>query len=60
MNWRLEPLTKKQKELIEAMQDFSCFPIPRFTGETRGEASDYIARYGQQAHENVNSPTWGY
>lgn len=60
MNWRQEPLTEKQKELIEEMQEFSCFPIPRFTGETKGEASDYIERYGQLAHENVDSPTWGY
>lgn len=60
MNWRQDPLTEKQKELIEKMQEFSYFPIPRFTGKTKGEASDYIERYGQQAHENVNSPTWGY
>ena len=29
MNWRQEPLTEKQKELIEKMQEFSYFPIPR-------------------------------
>ena len=53
-------MTEKQKELIEKMQELSDFPIPKFTGKTKGEASDYIERHGQQAHENVNSPTWGY
>lgn len=57
---REEPITEKQKDCIEAMMEFSYYPIPKFTGKTKGEASDYINKYGEIAHENVNSPVFGY
>jgi len=59
MNWRDKPITEKQKECIETMMEFSCYPIPAFRGMTRGEASDYIDQYGELAYENVDSPTFG-
>ncbi len=59
-DWRNDPITEKQKECIEEMQEFSYYPLPVFTGTTKGEASDYIDKYGKIAHENVNSPTFGY
>ena len=56
MNWREKEPTQKQIECIKSMMEFSDYPIPRFTGTTRGEASDYIDKYGKIAHENVDSP----
>ena len=50
-DWRNDPATKKQLAYIEEMQEFSDFPIPRFTGSTKGEASDYIDRWSKTAHE---------
>lgn len=58
--WRNEPITQKQKELIAEMEEFSRYPIPHFEGTTKGEASDYISKYGEIAHENVDNPTYGY
>lgn len=50
-DWRSDPATEKQKAYIEEMQEFSDFPIPSFTGSTKGEASDYIERWSKTAHE---------
>lgn len=60
MTWRNDPITEKQRECIETMQEFSCYPIPQFCGTTKGEASDYINKYGKDAYEDVNSPVFGY
>ena len=60
MNWRDCEITEKQKQLIEELQEFSDYPLPEFKGTTRGEASDYIDKWGKLAHENVNSPMFGY
>ena len=60
MNWRDKPITEKQWQCIEDMQEFSCYDIPAFTGTTRGEASDYIDKWGKLAHEDVDSPMFGY
>jgi len=60
MGWRDDPITEKQKALIEDMMEFSTYPLPRFTGSTKGEASDYIDKYGRLAHQDVNSPMFGY
>lgn len=54
-SWRLRPITKKQKDCINDMQEFSEYPLPKFEGETRGEASDYIEKYSKIAHES----SWG-
>ena len=59
-SWRNDPLTEKQKECITYMLEFSDYPIPRFTGKTKGEASDYIDKYGELAHEDVNGKCFGY
>lgn len=60
MSWRDDPMTEKQKQCIEDMMEFSNYPLPRFTGSTKGEAADYIDRYAELAHEDVGSPTFGY
>ena len=60
MNWSDKPITDKQMELINDMMEFTAYPIPKFTGTTRGEAADYIDKYGKLAHEDVNSPMFGY
>ena len=60
MSWRDDEITEKQKECIEAMQEFSAYPLPLFKGTTKGEAADYIDKYGKLAHEDVNSPKFGY
>lgn len=59
-DWRSKPITDKQKECIEAMMEFSAYPIPKFEGTTRGEAADYIDKFGKFAHEDVNSKMFGY
>jgi len=58
--WREQPITEKQKEYIRDMEEFSYYPLPKFTGTTKGEASDYIEKHRELAHENVNSPMFGY
>ena len=60
MGWRDDPITEKQKECIQDMIEFSDYPLPKFIGTTKGEASDYIDKYGKLAHEDVNSTTFGY
>jgi len=50
-NWRNDPATEKQLAYIMEMRELSDFPIPMFTGTTKGEASDYIDRWSKQAHE---------
>ena len=61
MEWRDDPITDKQKMLIDDMMEFSVYPLPKFTVTTKGEASDYIDKYGKLAHEDINSPKkFGY
>ena len=50
-DWRSTPATEKQLAYIQEMKEFSDFPIPQFTGSTKGEASDYIDRWSKTAHE---------
>ena len=50
--WRLRPITDKQKKYIDEMQNYSPYPLPKFEGKTRGEAADYIDKYGKLAHES--------
>ena len=45
-NWRNDPITKKQEEMILSMQETTGMNggyIPPFMGTTKGEASDYIS-----------------
>lgn len=60
MSWRTLSPTQKQLELIAEMQEFSDYPLPKFEGKTRGEASDYIDKWGKLAHESVNRWTSQY
>lgn len=55
MNWRDKPATEKQIKLINEMNEFSEFELPKFTGTTRGEASDYIDRWLATSHETILS-----
>ena len=60
MGWRDDPITEKQMEYIQDMMEFTAYPIPNFTGKTKGEAADYIDKYGKLAHEDVNGKAFGY
>lgn len=53
--WRNDPITEKQLRLIQEMDEFSEFPLPRFTGTTKGEACDYINQNMGRAHEHFDS-----
>jgi hypothetical protein len=53
MTWRDDPATEKQLEMIRNMREFSDWPLPPFTGETKVEASDYIDRWNAKAHESI-------
>lgn len=50
-NWRNEPATEKQLNLIIEMNEFSQFPLPKFEGIIKGEAYDYIQANLQKSHE---------
>ena len=54
-DWRKDEITEKQKSYIAEMQEFSEYPLPAFTGTTKGEAADYINKYTKLAHES----SWG-
>ena len=60
MAWRDDPITEKQKKYIEDIQEFSGYTLLPFKGTTKGEAADYISEYSELAHEDVNSPMYGY
>jgi hypothetical protein len=42
------------------MQNYSPYPFPKFEGQTRGEAADYIDKYGKLAHESEWAIEHGY
>ena len=58
--WRLRPITDKQKKCIDEIQNYSPYPLPKFEGRTRGEATDYIDKYGKLAHESEWAIEHGY
>ena len=60
MSWRNDPATDKQLRLIRDMFEFSDYPLPLFEGKTKGEAADYINKYAELAHEDVNNTKFGY
>lgn len=53
MSWRSEKATDKQLRYIAEMQEFSEHELPKFTGTTKGEASDYINKWNKLAHETM-------
>lgn len=59
MTWRDDPITDKQAKFIEVIQEYSYYNPPRFTGTTKGEAADYIGKYGKLACEDVGSTKFG-
>ena len=60
MVWRDDPITDKQKALINMIMEYSAYSPPAFKGTTKGEASDYIDKYAKLAFEDTASPFYGY
>lgn len=54
-SWRDDPVTEKQLNLIIEMNEFSEWPLPAFTGTTKGEACDYINKWIGKSHETILS-----
>ena len=52
--------TEKQLVYIQEIQEYSYYPIPVFQGTTKQEASKYINKYSQLAHENIWAIINGY
>ena len=59
-NWRDDEVTKKQLEYILEMREHSEYPLPEFTGTTKGEAADYISKWTKLAHESRWAIEHGY
>ena len=59
-NWRDLPMTERQKECIAEMQEMSEYPLPKFIGNTLGEAADYIDQNIKKAHESTWAVEHGY
>ena len=60
-NWRNKSITDKQKEFIRTIEEYCAYSPPKFTGTTRGEASDYIDKWGKlTAFEDPNGFGFGY
>ena len=57
-DWRKEPATQKQLDYIMEMNEFSDYPLPKFVGKTKGEASDYINENTKIAH--MRTDKWGF
>lgn len=58
--WRDEPATEKQLRYCDEIYENSEYSPPRFTGTTKGEASDYIEKHANLAHESLWTITHGY
>ena len=58
-DWRSDPVTERQKELIAEIEENSRMNdafIPEFKGTTKGEACDYISEYLHASHITVYNP----
>ena len=53
VSWRDDPVTEKQLEMIKNMHEFSDWPLPKFTGKTKGEAADYIDTWIAKANSSI-------
>lgn len=51
--WRREPVTERQADFIQFMEEYRFDVFPAFTGSTKGEATDYITRYRKSAYANA-------
>ena len=58
--WKADPVTEKQLAYIQEMQEFSPYPLPKFTGTTNGEAAKYIDDNRERAHESTWAIEHGY
>ena len=58
--WKNDPVTQKQLDYIAEMQEFSPYPLPSFTGTTKGEAAAYIDAWNKLAHESLWGIEHGY
>ena len=58
MSWRDDPVTEKQLNYIEQMQEDAgmngAIPLPPFTGKTKGEACDYISENQNKVFESFD------
>ena len=59
-NWRDDAITEKQRAYILEMHEHSEYPLPKFTGTTKGEAADYINKWTKLAHESLWAIEHGY
>lgn len=59
-DWRKDKITDKQLQFIQEMRLHSVFPLPDFVGTTKGEASDYIAKYVKMAYQDLWAIEHGY
>lgn len=60
LSWRQGPASEAQLAYIRDLQEMSEYPLPLFTGKTRGEASDYIDKWHRLAHERVDDKADNY
>ena len=60
--WKDDPATEKQIAAIKEMWEFSDYPLPSLDLKvlTKGKAKEYMDKYHHLAHEDVNSPIFGY
>jgi len=59
MGWRDDPMTEKQEKMIADMEETACMNgafIPPFTGQTKGEACDYIGNYLNSCYVSAYNP----
>ena len=58
-NWRKDPITEKQEQMIANMEETACMNdafIPPFSGSTKGEAYDYISNYLSACYQSAYNP----
>lgn len=46
--------TEKQLAYIRELQEFSAYPLPKFDGTTKAEASKYISDWINYAHQRTD------
>lgn len=58
-DWRNDPITEKQEQMIATIEENAIMNdafIPPFSGNTKGEASDYIDNYIYACHLSAYDP----
>lgn len=59
-DWKNQPATEKQLEYIRYIQEFAIYPLPKFTGTTKGEAALYIDTHWKSAYKDNWATEHGY